>query len=292
MRRLSHRAAGRLVRRGVARARRRRILRGMTQRQVFLAAACTAALAACATPTTPSAPAAASSAPAPSASKAGPDAPRVLVFSRAAGFRHDSIPVAIDTLKMLGAQAGITVDASEDAALFDDATLATYTAVVFNSTTREVLDAPQQAAFERYMAAGGGFMGVHAAADSGYSWPWYGELVGAWFARHPEGLQSVRVVFEGDAGPDGLREWQVTDEIYDYRRNPRPRVRVTASIDPASHPDGRMGDDHPIAWCHRNAGGPAWYTGLGHDPALYADPVFRAQLLRGLEWTTGRRADC
>lgn len=67
---------------------------------------------------------------------------------------------------------------------------------------------------------------------------------------------------------------------------------MTASIDPASHPDGRMGDDHPIAWCHRNAGGPAWYTGLGHDPALYADPVFRAHLLRGLAWMTGRRADC
>ena len=256
----------------------------MTRQPVLLAAACAAALTGCATQAAPAA--------STSATSASVEAARVLVFSRTAGFRHDSIPVAIETLKALGAQEGITVEASEDPELFNDATLAGYTAVVFNSTTREVLDASQQAAFERYVAAGGGFMGVHAAADSGYTWPWYGDLVGAWFARHPEGLQSVRVVFEGDAGPDGLREWQVTDEIYDYRRNPRAHVRVTASIDPASHPDGRMGDDHPIAWCHRNAGGPAWYTGLGHDPALYADPVFRAHLLRGLAWMTGRRADC
>lgn len=218
--------------------------------------------------------------------------PRVLVFSRTVGFRHDSIPVAIDTLQALGAQSGLEVDATEDAASFNDADLSHYAAVVFASTTREVLDPGQQAAFERYVAAGGGFMGVHAAADSGYTWPWYGDLVGAWFARHPEGLQSVRIVFEDGAGPDGLREWRVTDEIYDYRRNPRAFVQVTASVDPASHPEGRMGDDHPIAWCHRNAGGRAWYTGLGHDTALYADAVFRAQLLRGLLWTTGRSDAC
>ncbi|MFL6587110.1 MAG: ThuA domain-containing protein [Luteimonas sp.] len=254
----------------------------MNPRSVF-AAVCAVALAGCATQ-------AGSTQLATQAVDAAPT--RVLLFSRTAGFRHDSIPVALDTLQALGAQSGFAVDATEDAALFTDAELARYDAVVFVSTTREVLDPTQQAAFESYVAAGGGFMGVHAAADSGYTWPWYGDLVGAWFARHPEGLQSVRVVFEHDAGPDGLREWRVTDEIYDYRRNPRSFVQVTASIDPASHPDGRMGDDHPIAWCHTNAGGRAWYTGFGHDPALYADPVFRAQLLRGLLWTTGRSDAC
>nr|WP_232114539.1 ThuA domain-containing protein [Luteimonas sp. XNQY3] len=254
----------------------------MTPRLLF-AAACAVALANCAT----------QAGSAQVAAPASADAPqRVLVFSRTAGFRHDSIPVAIATLQALGTHSGLAVDATEDAALFNDAELSRYAAVVFASTTREVLDPVQQAAFERYVAAGGGFMGVHAAADSGYAWPWYGDLVGAWFARHPDGLQPVRVVFENGAGPDGLREWRVTDEIYDYRRNPRAFVRVTASIDPASHPDGRMGEDHPIAWCHANAGGRAWYTGLGHDAALYADPVFRAHLLRGLLWTAGRSDAC
>lgn len=216
---------------------------------------------------------------------------RVLVFTRTAGFRHDSIPVTVATLRALAAQAGLEVDTSEDPTVFGAATLARYSAVVFAHATGEVLEHPQQLAFERYIAAGGGFMGVHAAADSGYTWPWYGELVGAWFARHPEGLQPVRVVFEQD-GVAGAPDWRVTDEIYDYRRNPRADVRVIASIDPASHPDGGMVDDHPIAWCHGNAGGPAWYTGLGHDPALYADPVFRAHLLRGLRHVTGQSRRC
>ncbi|VXB86843.1 Crp/Fnr family transcriptional regulator [Luteimonas sp. 9C] len=254
----------------------------MKRTACLLALVLSAALGACTSTSTP-----------PQATSVADDAPaRVLVFTRTAGFRHDSIPVTVDTLRALGSAHGLTLETTEDPTRFDDATLAGYRAVVFAHTTREVLDPAQQAAFERYVAGGGGFMGVHAAADSGYTWPWYGDLVGAWFARHPEGLQSVRVVFEDGAGPDGLQDWHVTDEIYDYRRNPRPFVRVIASIDPASHPDGGMGDDHPIAWCHTNAGGRAWYTGLGHDAALYADPVFRAQLLRGLLWTTGRSDAC
>lgn len=251
-------------------------------RCLFLTSACVVALAGCV------------SHPAhePAQKVAGGTPARVLVFSRTAGFRHDSIPVTIDTLRTLGAQSGLTVDATEDATFFDDATLARYAAVVFAQTTREVLDPTQQAAFERYVANGGGFMGVHAAADSGYTWPWYGDLVGAWFARHPDGLQTVRVVFENGSGPAGVRDWRVTDEIYDYRRNPRPQVRVIASVDPASHPSGGMGDDHPIAWCHTNAGGRAWYTGLGHDAALFADQVFRAHLQRGLLWSTRRSDTC
>ena len=254
----------------------------MTSPRFALGAALLTGLAACAS-TDPHTPPVAASSATPG---------RVLVFTHTAGFRHDSIPVTVETLQALGRGTGLEVDTTGDPAMFDDATLSRYVAVVFAHTTREVLARPQQAAFERYVAGGGGFMGVHAAADSGYTWPWYGELVGAWFARHPEGLQLVRVVFEDGAGPDGLQDWRVTDEIYDYRRNPRPHVRVTASIDPASHPDGGMGDDHPIAWCHRNAGGPAWYTGLGHDAALYADPVFRAQLLRGLRYVSGQSDAC
>ena len=217
---------------------------------------------------------------------------RVLVFSRSAGFRHDAIPVTIETLHALGAGTGLEVVASEDPTQFTDMGLADYRAVVFAHTTQEVLDEAQRAAFERYVAAGGSFMGIHAAADRGYTWPWYGDLVGAWFARHPEGLQTVRVVFEGGPGPMQRDDWTVTDEIYDYHRNPRADVQVIASVDTASHPTGQMGNDHPIAWCHIKAGGRAWYTGLGHDRSLYADPVFRAHLLRGLRYVTLQSSDC
>ena len=43
----------------------------------------------------------------------------------------------------------------------------------------------QQAAFERYIQAGGGYAGIHSASDTEYDWAWYGGLVGAYFRDHP-----------------------------------------------------------------------------------------------------------
>lgn len=226
------------------------------------------------------------------AATAAEQRPAILVFTRTLGWRHDSIPQAVETLRGLAAQAGFDVVHSEDPALFDDGQLARFHAVVFANTTGEVLDDTQRAAFERYIAAGGAFMGVHSAADTGYAWPWYGDLVGAWFESHPPGLQSADVHFERGRGPGGMERWRVTDELYNYRRNPRPAMDVIATVDESGYAGGTMGADHPIAWCHAAAGGRAWYTGLGHAPAIYADPVFRAHLLRGLRYATGLSGDC
>jgi plastocyanin len=102
----------------------------------------------------------------------------VLVFSKTAGFRHDSIPDGIAAIEALGSENDFNVDATEDGAAFTDANLAQYDVVVFLSTTGDVLDDTQQAAFERFIQAGGGFAGIHAAADTEYTWPWYGEILG------------------------------------------------------------------------------------------------------------------
>ncbi|MEP6897529.1 MAG: ThuA domain-containing protein [Rhodanobacter sp.] len=215
----------------------------------------------------------------------------ILVFTRTAGYRHESIPVGVQTLRELAQAEGIGVTVSEDPALFNDASLARFDAVVFLSTTGDVLDGTQQAAFERYVGKGGGYMGVHAAADTEYDWPWYGRLVGAWFDSHPKGLQTTVVRFEGDEAALA-RNWQLTDELYNYRRNPRGDVKVIATVDESRYQGGRMGADHPIAWCGNRLGGRSWYTGLGHGGALYADPVYRAHLLRGLRYVTGRADVC
>lgn len=217
---------------------------------------------------------------------------RILVFTRTAGFRHDSIPVAVDTLRALAPEVGLTIEHSEDPSLFNDEALAKYRAVVFANTTGDALDAEQQAAFERYLRKGGGYLGVHAAADTEYEWPWYGELVGAYFSGHPPGLQDTRVKFEGDAAQAFAQPWQVTDELYNYKRNPRPSVEVIATVDERDYKGGTMGADHPIAWCHARFGGRAWYTGLGHTEAMYADPIYRAHLLRGLRYVTRQADDC
>ncbi|KRG68196.1 Crp/Fnr family transcriptional regulator [Pseudoxanthomonas dokdonensis] len=242
---------------------------------------------------------AASAAPAHAGSDAtaiaSAQSPRILVFSRTRGWRHDSIPTAIATLRLLATQQGLQMDASEDPGLFTPQSLARYRAVVFASTTRDVLDDAQQAALQAFIRDGGGFMGIHAAADTEYDWPWYGELVGAWFANHPpDGLRSSQVTFADAGMTDDGQPWPVTDEFYNYKRNPRgqPQLQVIATLDESRYEGGRMGADHPIAWCRPWQGGRSWYTGLGHDAALYADPVFRRHLARGLAFATGSSSRC
>jgi type 1 glutamine amidotransferase len=181
------------------------------------------------------------------------------------------------------------VDAVENSAAFNDANLAQYQAVVFLLTTGDVLDNAQQAAFERYIRRGNGFVGVHAASDTEYDWPWYGGLVGAYFHSHPD-IQTATVRLEDRTHPStaGLpQDWVRVDEWYNFRENPRHKVRVLARLDEATYTGGTMGD-HPIAWYQNYEGGRAWYTGGGHTEASYADPLFLNHVLGGIKYAAGR----
>jgi type 1 glutamine amidotransferase len=219
---------------------------------------------------------------------------RVLVFTKTAGFRHSAIPAGIAAIRQLGADNGFAVVATENAASFTTANLAKFQAVVWLSTTGDVLDASHQAAFESYIKAGGGYVGVHAAADTEHDWPWYGNLVGAYFAGHPAPqVATLRVEDRGNASTAHLpTTWTRADEWYDFQTNPRARVRVLLSLFEASYAGGVMGD-HPIAWCQSVAGGRSWYTALGHTEESYADPAFVRMLLGGIRIAAGAvAADC
>ncbi|GAA1273339.1 hypothetical protein Psi02_05000 [Planotetraspora silvatica] len=219
---------------------------------------------------------------------------KILVFSKTAAFRHSSIPNGIAAIQQLGAANGFTVVATEDAAAFTTANLAQYQAVVWLSTTGDVLNAAQQTAFQSYIASGGGYVGVHAAADTEYDWPWYGGLVGAWFNSHPATQQAVvRVEDRANVSTSHLPPtWTRTDEWYNYRTNPRANVKVLASLDESSYSGGAMGD-HPITWCQDYMGGRSWYTGLGHTEESYADPNFTKMLLGGIQIASrAKPADC
>ncbi|MFI7597232.1 ThuA domain-containing protein [Actinoplanes sp. NPDC049681] len=219
----------------------------------------------------------------------------VLVFSRTAGFRHDSIAAGTQAIRDLGAQNGFSVTATEDPAVFTPGGLAGYEAVVFLNTTGDVLDAAQQTAFENYIRGGGGYVGVHAAADTEYDWPFYGELVGAWFASHPA-IQPATVVVEDRAHAATAhlpQRWNRTDEWYNYRTNPRSTAHVLASLDESTYSGGGMGADHPHAWCKTLSAGRSFYTGGGHTQESYADPAFRAHLLGGIRYAARQtNADC
>ncbi|GAA4973698.1 ThuA domain-containing protein [Actinoplanes utahensis] len=233
-------------------------------------------------------------APATSAAAADP-AYDVLVFSKTAGFRHDSIGAGVQAIRDLGAANNFTVTATEDATAFTGANLAQYEAVVFLNTTGDVLDAGQQTAFESYIRGGGGYAGVHAAADTEYDWPFYGRLVGAWFASHPAIQQAnVKVEDRAHAATAHLPQtWTRTDEWYDYRTNARSTAHVLATLDESSYSGGTMGADHPHAWCKTLDGGRSFYTGGGHTQASYADTAFRTHLLGGIRYAAGRaKADC
>jgi type 1 glutamine amidotransferase len=220
---------------------------------------------------------------------------KILVFSKTAGFRHDSIDDGIAALRGLGSANNFTVDATEDAQAFTTGNLAQYRTVVFLSTTGDVLNSVQQTAFEQYIQGGGGYVGIHAAADTEYDWPFYEGLAGALFHSHPA-IQSATVDVE-DRAHDATAHlggtWQRTDEWYNYRTNPRTTARVLASLDESSYSGGNMSGDHPIAWCKDYQGGRAFYTGGGHTDASYTEPAFRRHLLGGIRWAAGMTdADC
>jgi len=239
---------------------------------------CSAAASRQATPGGPAAP----SAPVPATFS-------VLVFSKTAGFRHDSIPAGIAAIRQLGQQLGFAVQATEDAGVFADASLTPYKAVVFLSTTGDVLDAAQQAAFERYIRGGGGFVGVHSATDTEYDWPFYGGLMGAYFSGHPDiQTATVQVETQGHASTSGLpRVWVRKDEWYNFRENPRGRVDVLATLDERTYSGGTMSGDHPILWSHTYEGGRAWYTAGGHTTESFSEALFVDHLGKGILWSSG-----
>ncbi|WP_393063321.1 ThuA domain-containing protein [Streptomyces sp. LN549] len=214
----------------------------------------------------------------------------VLVFTRTTAYRHDSIPAGQAALRELGEEHGFTVETSEDPSVFTDASLAGRSAVVFLSTSGEVLTPDGQLALRRWTSDGGGFMGIHSAACTEYDWPYYGELLGARFAGHPE-FQSGTVLVEDRSHPSMRHlppRWDWYDEWYDFRSNPRrPGVQVLATIDESGYEGGRMGADHPLVWCKESGAGRSFYTSLGHADDAYTDPAFRGHLLGGLRWTAG-----
>lgn len=224
---------------------------------------------------------------------AGDTVPRfsVLVFSKttADGYRHASIPDGIEAFKDLGREHSFDVAATENASVFTSDSLDQYDAVVFLSTSGDVLDDAQQQAFEEYIRGGGGFMGVHGAAATEYDWAWYGRLVGAFFDDHPEvQTATIDVVNEEDPSTRHLpARWTWTDEWYNYRSDPSDSVEVLLELDEQTYEGGSMGADHPIAWKHHFEGGRSFYTGLGHRKEAFEKSRFLRHLLKGLEWAAG-----
>ncbi len=219
---------------------------------------------------------------------------KVLVFSKTLLYRHASITNGVAAIRKLGAERGFTVEATEDSACFSRTNLANYRAVVFLSTSGDIMDEEQQAAFREYIERGGGLAAVHAAVAGDVAtegkWPWYGQALCAHFTNHSAIVPAVvEVKSSSHLSTRGLpARWNRIDEWYNFVSSPSGCAEVLATLDESTYKGGTMGKDHPIAWCKPLGKGRVWYTALGHTEESFSEPLFLKHLLGGILAATGQ----
>lgn len=220
----------------------------------------------------------------------------VLLFTKAAGWHHDSIAAGVSAIEELGQLHDFKVFWTADAnRVFNTQELAKYKVVIFLLTTGDVLNDDQQAAFEKFIRAGGGFVGIYSASDTEYGWPWYTKMVGHRFHIHPPLQTAVLQVEDYDfPGMDRFpKRFLATEVWYEFQAPLSNQLHYLLSVDETTyqpavewgHKQGKgMGSFHPISWYQEYDGGRAFYTGLGHIPATYRDPAFRHHVYGGIYW--------
>jgi type 1 glutamine amidotransferase len=223
---------------------------------------------------------------------------RVLVYTKnGKGYVHDNIPASVAALKKLGAENNFIVDASDDPAAFTTNNLSRYKAIIFDNANNEIFDnEAQKAALQNYIRGGGGFVGIHSASGAERDWPWFWELLGGKFLRHPK-LQTFTIHVKDTNDPSDKpfpATFQWKDEFYFLDHMPDGlhvllAGDLTTLDDPAKdkYPGKKFGDEVPLAWKHEFDGGRAWYTALGHQKEHYSDPVFMQHILGGILWAMG-----
>jgi len=213
---------------------------------------------------------------------------KILIFSKTNGYRHESIEAGIAAIKKLGATNNFAVDATEDSLYLTDINLKKYKTILFLSTTGTVLGKNQELALQNFIHNGGGFVGIHAATDCEYEWPWYTKMIGGQFESHPK-IQEAKltVVNKTHLSTKHLPViWERKDEWYNFQKL-NPDVTVLLKIDETSYTGGKNGDNHPMAWYHSFEGGKIFYTELGHTVESYNEPLFLQHVLGGIQYSLG-----
>lgn len=213
---------------------------------------------------------------------------KILVFYKTAAYKHTSIPAGIATITKLATENRFQADTSSNAELFTKDNLKKYDAVVFLSTSGDMLNDTQQNAFESYIRSGGGYMGIHGASAGEYEWPWYGKLVGAVFNGHPkQQFANFKVINRKSRATRHLPEtWNIMEELYNFK-SISENIHVLITVDESSYNGGTNGDYHPMAWYQDFEGGRSFYTALGHADEKYAEPLFLKHILEGIRYAMG-----
>jgi uncharacterized protein len=214
---------------------------------------------------------------------------RILLVTATAGYRHQSIPTVWRALPRIARDSG---DLSVETILKEVDALPELTAaalaeheilcLVHTSGELALSDEQKQAILE-FVSAGNGFVGVHGAAAICYDWSAYCELLGAHFKNHPPAASfTVNVEDHEHQSTRHLpARFEVTDELYTFRTNPRNAAHVLLSAEPGSFD---LEGDLPLAWTKTYGAGRVYYNGLGHFDVTWDDPAFREQIRAGLRW--------
>ena len=212
----------------------------------------------------------------------------ILIFSKTDGYRHNSIEEGSMALQKLLNDQGLQVETSEDAKIFTEEKMKNFAAIVFLNTTGDILNDKQQIEFERYIQAGGGFVGIHSATDTEYDWQWYTELVGAQFKDHPAiQLADVQAIKKDDSCCRHLPEkWSIKEEWYNFK-SISSSIETLLTVDESSYQGGTNGDKHPVSWRHNYDGGRAFYTALGHLEETFKDSLFLIHINEGIKFAMG-----
>ena len=221
---------------------------------------------------------------------------RILYFTHSAGYRHEVIPLSQAILKQVGDNSGMfEVTATEDISEFTIGNLRRYDAVMFYTTGELPMSEAQKAALLDFVRSGHGFVGIHSATDTFYSWPDYLKLIGGYFDGHPW-HQTVRIKVSDPSnalvsflGPS----LEIHDEIYQIRDFDDRGSHVIVRLDETSVDLTRAGVHRrsygwPLAWTRSYGEGRVFYTALGHEEALWQDSRYQRVLLNAILWTTRR----
>ncbi len=218
--------------------------------------------------------------------------PRVLYLSHSAGFAHVSRTHAGAVIAALGQSSGaFAVTQTEDVGQLTAENLATYDAVVFFTSGELPISPAQKTALLEFVSGGKGFIGVHSATDTFYTWPEYGEMIGGYFENHPwTELATIRVEDQTHRATRHLgASFDIDDEIYQFRAWSRSDVHVLLSLDRTSVGPGgtRPDNDYALAWTRAYGAGRVFYTALGHHPAVWDDARMREHVVQGIRWALG-----
>ncbi|MFM2395034.1 MAG: hypothetical protein RLZZ546_3017 [Bacteroidota bacterium] len=224
----------------------------------------------------------------------------ILLYTKTNGWHHASIKDGIEAIFALSQRHHFDVDFDENTDWFTDENLKKYDAIIFLNTTGDILNDKQQAAMERFIRSGKGFVGIHSASDTEYDWEWYTKLVGRMFVIHPS-IQTayLNILNRKFPGLEDMHDKQIwTDEFYEFSEEKSKGLNYIISIDENTYnPNVQwgskigkgMGNMHPIAWYQYYDGGRSFYSALGHLPDVFRDEKFLSHIYGGIYWAaTGK----